>query len=769
MVSRILFVGDYDLAGGGIATRMYREGCKVSWLTSNRDKMLWGDRVHGKVHRLAITYNNCSQIIKGEAVDCIVVLTGIYRELDDQDAVWGRGTLLPMLVPVLRAAAAEQVRYICFLSSVRLGDEGLLEPGFEELRAGERIVTSFCQEKKIPLLVLRLDCVYGQRMLDGPNLVGDILRAMQKGKDAACPFTPDSEFDILFKWDMADAAYRLLNMDASGSFQVLTGSPVTARQLWEMAAAALGHEGTIQYGQKERHCPQGWDQEIRQLCGWMPFYPFAEHGAAIMERELARWRQDGAAAQKKTDWKTRLKKKPFLYETAQNLLLFGITVLLTRFTVSWSDLRFVDVRLLYVVIIAITFGMRQGLLATGLAIVSYTGSLLRSGVDVSYMLYSIESWVPLIVYGVAGAFGGYWSDRKHDEYQNLENEFQENKSRYQLLKDLYREVLDVKNRLQKQIVISKDSFNRIYTITEGLDRQNPYIVLLRTVGVIEEVMECGAVAIYLQPRPDSPYCRLMACSSSLASRLRPSMDLRTMPKLQQAIQKGEMFVNLELEQSCPVFAMPVSDGQTSVALVELYDLSADQYTVYYRSLFQTLVQIVQNNLIHAYRYQKENWSRLHLPGTSIMKAEAFTEQLTALRQASEEYGYSYSVARIELSGDAPLPPPKEEAVRPSPQPDAGSDVDSLYQQLLRQIDTARERPARPVPRARQPKPAARTLAQTPVQELYRRIQPLLRGTDLLGMGEDGGLRAVFLYLDAGHRPLLESRFAGQGFRLVWEG
>ena len=379
MVSRILFVGDYDLAGGGIATRMYREGCKVSWLTSNRDKMLWGDRVHGKVHRLAITYNNCSQIIKGEAVDCIVGLTGIYRELDDQDAVWGRGTLLPMLVPVLRAAAAEQVRHICFLSSVRLGDEGLLEPGFEELRAGERIVTSFCQEKKIPLLVLRLDCVYGQRMLDGPNLVGDILRAMQKGKDVACPFTPDSEFDILFKWDMADAAYRLLNMDASGSFQVLTGSPVTARQLWEMAAAALGHEGTIRYGQKERHCPQGWDQEIRQLCGWMPFYPFAEHGAAIMERELARWRQDGAAAQKKTDWKTRLKKKPFLYETAQNLLLFGITVLLTRFTVSWSDLRFVDVRLLYVVIIAITFGMRQGLLATGLAIVSYTGSLLRSG------------------------------------------------------------------------------------------------------------------------------------------------------------------------------------------------------------------------------------------------------------------------------------------------------------------------------------------------------------------------------------------------------
>ena len=118
MVSRILFVGDYDLAGGGIATRMYREGCKVSWLTSNRDKMLWGDRVHGKVHRLAITYNNCSQIIKGEAVDCIVVLTGIYRELDDQDAVWGRGTLLPMLMPVLRAAAAEQVRHICFLSSV---------------------------------------------------------------------------------------------------------------------------------------------------------------------------------------------------------------------------------------------------------------------------------------------------------------------------------------------------------------------------------------------------------------------------------------------------------------------------------------------------------------------------------------------------------------------------------------------------------------------------------------------------------------------------
>ena len=713
MVTRVLFVGSYDPAGSGIATRLYREGCRVSWLTAEPERELWGSKVHGKVFRRTVNYQQCSQILKGESVDCIVILTGAAREGFGAASGLERGQLLLMLSPLLQAAAAEKVQKVCFLSSLSLEDQALLPPGLEELRAAERVTISFCQEQKLPLLTVRLGCIYGEGMMDFDGVMGNLLRAMDRKEDVACPLTAQSQLDLIQVPDAADAVYRLLNMDAAGQVDLFTGRTVTAQQLCETAARAAGWQGDLRYGRREQHGPAGSGQDVRRLCGWMPFYPFDSHGAEAIARELERVREREARAGQKQRRRERVQTHSLLYDTAQNLLLFAVAAVVASLTPDWSDLRFVDVRLLYVMIVAITFGMRQGLLATALATVSYLGSQLQAGIDASYVLYNVGSWIPFVIYGVAGAFGGYWSDKKRDTYENLSNEYREQQDRYSLLEDLYRELLDVKNQLQKQIVISRDSFNRLYAVTEDLDDPNPRMVLIRTVRVIEEIMEGGSVAIYLRVRADKRYGRLMACSDQLSRRLQPSLDFEAVPRLQETMQTGAMYVNKELDPKYPAFAMPVSNGSFSIALVELYDLPASQYTIYYRNLFQTLVQMVQHNLVQAYTYQMENREKLFVPGTDILTAEAFARERKTLQMASEEYGYPSSIARIlpvEQAGGQGLAP----------------------------------------------------------AQLSGRAEPLLRGTDLLGMGQDGQVRAGFLYLDRASRPVVEHRFALHGLRLVWE-
>lgn len=713
MVTRVLFVGSYDPAGSGIATRLYREGCRVSWLTAEPERELWGSKVHGKVFRRTVNYQQCSQILKGESVDCIVILTGAAREGFGAASGLERGQLLLMLSPLLQAAAAEKVQKVCFLSSLSLEDQALLPPGLEELRAAERVTISFCQEQKLPLLTVRLGCIYGEGMMDFDGVMGNLLRAMDRKEDVACPLTAQSQLDLIQVPDAADAVYRLLNMDAAGQVDLFTGRTVTAQQLCETAARAAGWQGDLRYGRREQHGPAGSGQDVRRLCGWMPFYPFDSHGAEAIARELERVREREARAGQKQRRRERAQTHSLLYDTAQNLLLFAVAAVVASLTPDWSDLRFVDVRLLYVMIVAITFGMRQGLLATALATVSYLGSQLQAGIDASYVLYNVGSWIPFVIYGVAGAFGGYWSDKKRDTYENLSNEYREQQDRYSLLEDLYRELLDVKNQLQKQIVISRDSFNRLYAVTEDLDDPNPRMVLIRTVRVIEEIMEGGSVAIYLRVRADKRYGRLMACSDQLSRRLQPSLDFEAVPRLQETMQTGAMYVNKELDPQYPAFAMPVSNGSFSIALVELYDLPASQYTIYYRNLFQTLVQMVQHNLAQAYTYQMENREKLFVPGTDILTAEAFARERKTLQMASEEYGYPSSIARIlpvEQAGGQGLAP----------------------------------------------------------AQLSGRAEPLLRGTDLLGMGQDGQVRAGFLYLDRASRPVVEHRFALHGLRLVWE-
>ena len=346
------------------------------------------------------------------------------------------------------------------------------------------------------------------------------------------------------------------------------------------------------------------------------------------------------------------KRQPLLFETLQNLGLFLLMLLLTGWTADWNDLRYVDVRLLYVVIVAISFGMRQGLLATVLAIASYVAALLHAQIDISYVFYSVESWIPFILYGVAGAFGGYWSDKKYDDYDSLADQYREQGERYDFLKELYREVVDVKNQLQRQIVVSRDSLGRLYSITEELQSPSPRTVCVKTIGVMEDIMECESAALYIH-QDGGNFGRLMACSQGLSSTLAPSVDLEKRPKLQEAMERRELYVNTELDPDYPAMAMPICDGETTIGMAVLYQLDPQQYTVYYKNLFQTLTRMIQDNLIRAVRYQRQNWEKLTLPGTLVLTKEAFAQELSALRLSKEELHCPVSVARMGLPPRTP--------------------------------------------------------------------------------------------------------------------
>ena len=63
---RVLFVGDYDLAGSYIASRLYREGDQVCWLTQEEELELWDRKVKGKVYRKPVTYSLCRKILAAE-------------------------------------------------------------------------------------------------------------------------------------------------------------------------------------------------------------------------------------------------------------------------------------------------------------------------------------------------------------------------------------------------------------------------------------------------------------------------------------------------------------------------------------------------------------------------------------------------------------------------------------------------------------------------------------------------------------------------------
>lgn len=700
---RVLLVGNYDVAGRYLATRLYKEGHKLSWLTGETEAGIFEPSVHGNEYRYMLNYQNCRQIIRTESPDCLIFLTQAYRDAYD----WTEGQMMVLSdteTEVLRAASSLGVKKIVYLSSKEVCKTDILNPAFEKLRAGERLCQSVCADNKMECLIVRTGIIYGKISHEEQGFLGNILKSMQEKKKISTLFTAESTFDLVYGPDAADAVERLLANDEQGVHTVATGYPVMLRTIYEAVAEKTGYRIPIEYGGRIHREDPADSAAFKRLTGWMPFYVFENTVPKVLSDSMY---ELSVRDQKKKKIRKK-KERTFARELAQNLILFAVITGINVGSSDWSDIRFVDVKLLYVVVIAISFGMRQGLIATVMASAAYIARLYFSGVDLTYIAYSIDTWIPFIIYGLAGAVIGYITDKKNDELENNDEEYNNLREKYDFLKSMYQEVLNIKNQLQKQILISKDSLGHVYEITEELDDTRPRTVMFRTVKVVEDTMECGSVAIFVRAGKYSSYGRLMACSGDIAREMKASINFADYKLMENVLNKNEMFVNTELRQGYPSFAMPVFDGENIVAVVAIYNLDPDKYTVYYRNLFKTLILIMRTCLIRAYHYQEDNRQRIYIGSTNILYYEEFRAELEAISQASEELQYPFSLGRI------------------------------LYNE------------------------------EVSYEELYATLSKLIRGTDIVGCDENGKVHVILLFVPPSARSYTEKRFQEAGLFVEWE-
>ena len=700
---RILFVGNFDIAGKYIAERMYKEGHRIIWHTEEPERTLWNRSLKGNVYRYAINYQKCSQIMKTESPDCLVFLTQEYRDAYD----WSEGRMIGLSdfeTEVLRAAASLGVKKILYLSSTEMKREELLNPALEKLRAGERLCRSVCEENNMQCLIVRSGIVYGEGECFNHGFVEHNLHRMLSGKKVMTQYAYGSQFDFIYGTDFADAIERLLAGDETGVHTVLSGNPVRLQEFYDRAIATLQYKYPVEYGVGERREALKESIPLKQLTGWMPFYLFEEKA----EEVFLHYRQMYKEQEEKAGQKREKKSYPFWGPFVQNLLLFVLFLVFDYFSSDWSDLRFVDVKLLYVVVVALSFGMRQGLIAIALATGAYFIRMLSREIDVSYVLYSMDTWVPFIMYSIAGTIVGYLSDKKEDDLENKEEEFESLREKYSFLKTMYQEALNIKNQLQKQIMISKDSLGHIYEITEELDDTKPRTVMIRAVKVIEETMECSSVAIYIR-NAQSSYGRLMACSGDIVKEMTGSINFKEYPEMEEVLLQNEIYVNTALLEGYPSFAMPVFEGEQIVAVVAIYNIAPGKYTIYYKNLFQTLILILRNWLVRAYVFQEENRSRMYYEGTNILKNKEFQEELASIVQASDELQYPFSLGHIRYD--------KEE---------------------MR------------------------------FEEMAERLSKSIRATDIAGCNENGEIYIILLFVTPAARGYMEQRLEKAGFLVDWE-
>ena len=319
--------------------------------------------------------------------------------------------------------------------------------------------------------------------------------------------------------------------------------------------------------------------------------------------------------------------------------------MLNNLTSTVLQFRFIDFRLLFVVLLGSThgtsFGLLAALVASGLALLSWH----EAGMNFSMLLYNVENWIPFALYLLAGGITGYLHDKHNNEVRFQQEQVDLVEEKYKFLYGVYDDISGIKDQFREQLMGYRDSFGRIYSITTQLNSLQEEDIMFRAIGVLEDVLENDSIAIYSLDDHQG-YGRLQVSSHTLQTSLPKSLKLSDFPELGTHIEKGEIYQNKNLLHDYPAYFSPVLDGTTPVAGIAIWEASFDQFSLQYLNLVKVITGLIQSALVRASLFRRANLPNLYLPNTRILTPAAFRDILTAKQEMETSQVAEYELVRI---------------------------------------------------------------------------------------------------------------------------
>jgi len=319
---------------------------------------------------------------------------------------------------------------------------------------------------------------------------------------------------------------------------------------------------------------------------------------------------------------------------------------LTVWTNTIIEFKYIDYRLLYVVIIGSTHGLLFGMLAALLAAVSGAINWYHIGLDWALLIYNVGNWIPFALFFLAGAVTGYVHDKKENEINFEINQTELIHEKYEFLYNLYDEISSIKDRLRDQLIGYRDSFGRFFRVANELNELDEDNIFLKALEVLEDLMKNNQIAIY-SIESTGNYGRLEVKSTGLEQQIPRSLKLSDFSLALEVLKEESVFQNSELLPNYPSYIAPISNQGKLIGLVIIWEAKFEQFTMYYLNLFKVLTGLIQSSLVRAATFKNAQIEKLYVPSTHIMKPGPFKQSLQIRKKMRRNKIADFLIIRIE--------------------------------------------------------------------------------------------------------------------------
>lgn len=512
------------------------------------------------------------------------------------------------------------------------------------LAAGENLAKFYRLKYGLNTIVIHVPYMYGDSISD--SLLANIYAHHTHKEKYVFHGLPSQQCDFLKDTDMVSLVVKLIDEGYDlplGVINVGSENPISLYELGELVRKEIPNFGYEFTNIQSSVPPYMKVETASKIYNWTAYNKIANQMADTIKR-LAVSNPKRVSFLRRFYEKVR--KNHFILTTLELILGFALMQFLNFLSSTDVQYRYVDFRLLFVVFFGSIYGIRVGMIAVLLAIVSCMLSYYSTNMDWQLLFFNIDNWLPFLIYFTAGVITGYVKDKSVSMLELEKEQRITMEERYVFLYELYDQTLKNKRQYQDQLLSYRNSFGRIYNITKRLDNVIPDSVVHEAVAILEEMLQNQTIAIYTVNQ-NATFARLWVSSKNIYNTILNSIKLTSLRLMLSEIKREEIWCNKELIDGYPAYCAPVFINEKITALIMINEVRYEQMTPYYYNLIKVLCGLIKDSLIRALNYHNAIEDKIFIEGTRIYKYFQFEDMLAAKQKMRGDNVANYELLRID--------------------------------------------------------------------------------------------------------------------------
>lgn len=646
---KILFIGECDSFSAQFIDRHVKEGNSVSVIAQRDFKKINKPKLDYKWYDYRAENINVDRIFSNIKPQLVVFAGSLFG---DEEWAYGEASnrYLGELLNVLNLSKKYSVDKFIFLSSTEVykqqnidmvtenGDYGASTYKGILSTQGELLVSEISARETLNSLILRFSDLYGYKLEeDRKDFLTNFIHQFHSLDELH--INKNLKLSPLHLSDAVEALYRCDGNTPSKIYNVSGSKNADAIELAIAIKKKLGASASLITEQGNKQTNQFDSKLIKTEMEWGEFKSFEESLASI-QLTTPVVKEETVAKLEKVE-----KLDPVFLHLIENVVFFVVVASLSTLFRNHSILKNVDLMTLYIVSIALFFGIRQSILSIILTFAFYLYGLQFDFGNFIHIVLNADTFLKLAQYIFMGVVVGYTVDQFKTSLAqtNIEKEYLENE--YEELKEINDANVMIKHQYEKRLISYKTSLPRLYAITNQLDSLDPEILFSSIIKVLVDVLETDTVSVYSYDYHNG-YARLIGAKNEESVFMGKSFKLSDHQELEHKLLENDIFIGNQWADGSPAMAGPIYYKGNIIAIILIKSMAFESMNLYQVNLLRTLTALISSSFIRAYQYDDKVHNEKYLKNTEVLVASEF-KRLIDLKQNDSDQGLAeYTLLKL---------------------------------------------------------------------------------------------------------------------------